>query len=410
MPSIKFTESTLSRLPCQEKTVIYYDLETHGLALAVGLKTKTFILHRDISGKSAKISIGRLGVISLEQARKAAAEMLVQILNGIDPRLERKRKAEAEVAEHVAQISLSLMIDTYVEVKGLKDSTATDIQLMKNIWLSDWMSVSIHSITVDMVLAKHRELGKNTGEPTANKTFRYLRAILNHAMVFNSLRENPVLALSRSQSWFKNRRRQSLLLPHQFTSWYQALMAEKDDRIRDLGELLLFTGLRLSEGLELEWELVSFQTGRETFTVKDTKNGDDLALPIIRHLLPMFVRRYKANDNKSIWVFPGTGATGHLVEPKKTIARIEVKCGIKVGFHDLRRTFETTAEGLDIPYYALKRLLNHRLSNDVTAGYIIRDPQRLREPSELVAKRILELIRGSATTPSSATEFYGDGI
>lgn len=410
MPSLKFTENTLSRLPCQEKTVIYYDTDTHGLALSVGSKAKTFILHRDISGKSAKISLGRLGVISLEQARKAAAEMLVQILNGIDPRLERKRKAEAEVAEHVAQISLSLMIDTYVEVKGLKDSTATDIQLMKNIWLSDWMSVSIHSITVDMVLSKHRELGKNTGEPTANKTFRYLRAILNHALVFNSLKENPVLALSRSQSWFKNRRRQSLLLPHQFTAWYAALMAEKDDRIRDLGELLLFTGLRLSEGLELEWELVSFQAGRETFTVKDTKNGDDLALPIIRHLLPMFVRRFKANGNKSIWVFPGSGKTGHLVEPKKTILRIMAKCGLKVGFHDLRRTFETQAEGLDIPYYALKRLLNHRLSNDVTAGYIIRDPERLREPSERVAAKILGLINGSGITPNSATEFYGDGI
>lgn len=410
MPTVKFTEHTISRINCQDKTVTYYDSETPGLALAVGSKTKSFLLHRDVGGKSAKITIGRHGVITLEQARKAAFEMLVMITNGVDPRLERKRKTESEAAEHIAQISLSLMIDTYIEVKGLKDSTATDIQLMKNIWLADWMCVSIHSITVDMVLSKHRELGKNTGEPTANKTFRYLRAILNHALVFNSLRENPVLALSRSQSWFKNRRRQSLLLPHQFPAWYAALMAEKDDRIRDLGELLLFTGLRLSEGLELEWQYVSFQMGMETFTVRDTKNGDDLALPIIRHLLPMFVRRFKANGHKSIWVFPGSGKTGHLVEPKKTILRIMARCGLKVGFHDLRRTFETQAEGLDIPYYALKRLLNHRLSNDVTAGYIVRDPERLREPSERVAAKILGLINGSGITPSSATEFYGDGI
>ncbi len=41
--------------------------------------------------------------------------------------------------------------------------------------------------------------------------------------------------------------------------------------------------------------------------------------------------------------------------------------------HDLRRTFITTVESLDIPAYALKRLLNHKMNHDVTAGYIIMD-------------------------------------
>ncbi len=36
----------------------------------------------------------------------------------------------------------------------------------------------------------------------------------------------------------------------------------------------------------------------------------------------------------------------------------------------------TIAEGIDIPYYALKRLVNHRMSGDVTAGYIVSDVVR----------------------------------
>lgn len=32
------------------------------------------------------------------------------------------------------------------------------------------------------------------------------------------------------------------------------------------------------------------------------------------------------------------------------------------------RTFATIAEGLDLSAYALKRLLNHKMNNDVTAG------------------------------------------
>ena len=40
------------------------------------------------------------------------------------------------------------------------------------------------------------------------------------------------------------------------------------------------------------------------------------------------------------------------------------RCGVKFTLHDLRRTFITVAESLDIPHYALKRLLNHRGGGD----------------------------------------------
>ena len=52
--------------------------------------------------------------------------------------------------------------------------------------------------------------------------------------------------------------------------------------------------------------------------------------------------------------------------------------GVSFSAHDLRRTFITIAESLDISVYALKRLLNHKMTNDVTAGYIITDVERLR--------------------------------
>lgn len=53
--------------------------------------------------------------------------------------------------------------------------------------------------------------------------------------------------------------------------------------------------------------------------------------------------------------------------------------------HDLRRTFATTAESLDLPADAVKRLLNHKMTNDVTAGYIMRDVERLRKPMQQIS-------------------------
>ena len=57
--------------------------------------------------------------------------------------------------------------------------------------------------------------------------------------------------------------------------------------------------------------------------------------------------------------------------------------------HDLRRTFITVAESLDISAYALKRLANHKMANDVTAGYIIGDAERLRIPMQRITDYLL---------------------
>jgi hypothetical protein len=45
---------------------------------------------------------------------------------------------------------------------------------------------------------------------------------------------------------------------------------------------------------------------------------------------------------------------------------------------------------LDISAYALKRLMNHKMNNDVTAGYIIGDAERLREPIQRITDYLLK--------------------
>lgn len=63
--------------------------------------------------------------------------------------------------------------------------------------------------------------------------------------------------------------------------------------------------------------------------------------------------------------------------------------GVAFTIHDLRRTYITIAESLDISAYALKRLVNHKMSNDVTAGYIISDVERLRDPMQRITSQLL---------------------
>jgi integrase len=89
-------------------------------------------------------------------------------------------------------------------------------------------------------------------------------------------------------------------------------------------------------------------------------------------------------------VFPGQGICGCIVDPTRVIARVTELSQVSFRVHDLRRTFATIAESLDIPAYALKRLLNHSGAGDVTAGYTIITTNRLRKPMEVIATYLLK--------------------
>jgi len=55
--------------------------------------------------------------------------------------------------------------------------------------------------------------------------------------------------------------------------------------------------------------------------------------------------------------------------------------------------FINTAESLDISSYAVKQLANHSSNGDVTAGYLVADPERLRKPMEKIEAQLLRLCR-----------------
>lgn len=87
--------------------------------------------------------------------------------------------------------------------------------------------------------------------------------------------------------------------------------------------------------------------------------------------------------------------------------KITENSGVPFHLHDLRRTFATVAESLDIPAYALKRLLNHKMRQDVTAGYVIADVERLRTPMQRITDFLLkaaELRRTASVTALKTNE------
>ena len=91
------------------------------------------------------------------------------------------------------------------------------------------------------------------------------------------------------------------------------------------------------------------------------------------------------------------------MEPKNVIAKVKTASRVEFTLHDLRRTFITAAERLDLGIYAIKRLVNHSLSGDVTAGYIITDVERLREPMQRITDFLVSA--GELHTKSNVIAF-----
>jgi integrase len=162
----------------------------------------------------------------------------------------------------------------------------------------------------------------------------------------------------------------------------------KSAALRDYFLLIIFTGLRREEAASLTWNQVDLKA--KTLTIVDTKNHFPHVLPLSDFLFNLFTIR--KNHAVSEYVFPGDGRTGYIIEPRKVMKKIIEKSDVSFTLHDLRRTFITVAERLDISAYALKRLLNHKMNHDVTAGYIVMDVERLREPMQMISNHLLKLM------------------
>lgn len=155
----------------------------------------------------------------------------------------------------------------------------------------------------------------------------------------------------------------------------------------------MFTGLRREEAAQLHWNNVDLKA--KTLIILDTKNNQAHTLPLSTYLLNLLKNRQLLSDSN--YVFPGTGKNGYIIEPRKQLAKVIAVSGITFTIHDLRRTFITAAESLDISAYALKRLVNHKMNNDVTAGYIVSDVERLRKPMQQITDYLVEWMNKPST-------------
>jgi integrase len=328
-----------------------------------------------------------LSRIALAIARDRAADALDGLRRGIDPKSK------------TITPTLRWALNDYLAArKDLKSATVRLYRFVVEQKLTDWLDKPLAEITGDMVEQRHRAIAATIGNDvatryrgtgTANVVMVVLRILWNFAADrLSDLPQNPCRRLRRQ--WFAEPRRTRLVRADDMPAFYRAVMALPNPVARDWFLLMMYSGMRRTESGSLRWDDVDFAQRIIHLPAVATKPGRALNLPMCDVVHDLLVAR-RALGNAGGFVLPGNNARGHIVDTSVPIKQIEAMCGIRISAHDLRRTFITVAEGLDISPLAIKALVNHSIGNDLTSGYVVFGVERLREPAQRVADRLKAL-------------------
>lgn len=369
---IKFTQQRIEKLPVPESgRVDYHDLECPKLTCRVShTGVKTFAILKWDGRTARRVTIGRFPDITVHLAREEARKGLSDLASGINP-TEKKR------AEKVRSMTLEQLLAQYLDQKQLRPASVLDYQKKTRQGFKDWMDKPVNLITRDMVLARHKKLNHGI-----DNKMRVLRLLMRYAMALKVIESNPVDVLKEVGLWSKPKRKSRIVSADTLKDWHDAVLQLPNTKAKVYLLILIYTGLRSSEALNLLWQDVDFKN--DTLTVRDTKNHSDFTTYIPKQLKP-YLRALQEETDGHTHVFPGGTAGGAMDTPRKAIAAVTRQTGIAFSSHDLRRTFATIAEAALLPETLIKKLLNHETNNNVTGGYIRTEADTLRQAIDRIA-------------------------
>lgn len=412
MRRIAFTNTALAALPLPSRgtRTEYRDDGMPALVLrltAEGMRTFAVVGWSKAKGNATRVTLGafmkpgdpsrHLGV---EQARKKAAAVLASLAAGADPNAD-KREAQAEGMTLQAALTAYLKANT-----RLKPRTREDYAAVLNEVCDDWLRKPLATITREAIQRRHAKHGAERSKARADNSVRVLRALFNYA----GIAPNPASSPKKRRAGqpgsflFDVPRKRTRLKDHQLPTWWEAVTGLQGhrsdsgaDTASDLLQFLLLTGLRAGEACGLSWAYVDVRDA--VIEVPDPKNREPHLLPLSKRLAEIIARRAEAKAGPYVFAAKSDPKAPYSYDTLRGwFQTVADECGVRITAHDLRRTFASIAEELDISASTVKRLLNHRTGRgDVTEGYILPSAERLRGAMQRIENRILEL-----ATPKAA--------
>ena len=331
-----------------------YDTELTGFGLRVRPSGRCFWFVRlRRRGKHRRISLGCTQKVSAEEARAAARRHLeVAALDGLPKRVA--RSAAPLFADYAAEFWRD-------QARHWKPATqARNAQALKNDLLPAFGGLPVDAIQRSDIIrwrddcATVRETLFNRSVPVLSAMFRYAEQL-----GYCPKGTNPCRGMKR----FKRTPLERYLTPAEYARLGRCLREDEDRYPRQVAilRLLLFTGARRSEIIDLQWAWV--QPPR--LMLPDSKTGPKI---ILLNTQACAVLAGVKRHEDCPYVFPNVKLTRPMYIDPWWLA-FRRRCALPdVRLHDLRHSFASVGINENIPLATIGKLLGHVLP-ETTARY-----------------------------------------
>jgi integrase len=375
----------------ESKRFVIWDDTLPGFGLRVEpTGRKTFIArYRAGGGRTGVLrqaTVGRLGTVTLDQARSKAKALIGAAQGGADPLGERKRARQAglsvgEVCDwYLTEASKGRLLGR--KGRSIKASTLamdrsrieTHVKpLIGKKSVANIEKRDLEQMQADIAAGRTARAVKGGkkrprgglatgGSGVASRTLGMLISIFAHAEHAGIIAVHP----GRGARKLAGSRKRARLSIEQISALGTAMREAADENPTAVAaiRLILMTGLRRLEALSLTPSQILPGGGVD---LTDSKTGSQIR-PVGKAALEAMKARIA--DNERSWLFPADRGEGHFVGLPKVLSRISDKAKLKgVTAHVLRHTFASVAGDLGYSELTIAGLLGHA-AGSVTASYV----------------------------------------
>ena len=378
---MKLTDAAIARLRPREREYTVWDSRMPGLGVRVRPSGgQSYVLLLDMGGRTKRVSLGRVGVKSLEEVRRDC----------------HARKASPETGPETARAHPVPSFRDFVagpwkaaHFDGYKSSTQKGVRNLLARQLLPVFGAQALDRIGEAGTRRWFERFSRTAPGNANHALTCLRQIMNFAVACGHIQTNPTdrIAFNRRAKLTRFLSREELARLHAVLDRHAANGAcQQADIIR----LLLFTGCRKNEIVRLRWTEVHDYM----LALEDSKTGPR-TVPLGSQARRILDRQPRAG---SPFVFPSpldpSRPRGHNLSLWDRIRR---EAGIQdVRLHDLRHTMASHAVMNGVPVPVVSRLLGHS-SVHMTLRYAHLADRDAEAAAERVGRVVDAIMRSGAT-------------
>ena len=379
--NVALTEQRVADLKATGSTIYVNDARMPGLSVRITKAgVKSYVFTKKVNGKFLRVTLGKVGGMTLNAARTATSAHHGDIAKGVDVAAARRG------AKAAAKLKATTLADAYERFLTLKERRASTVKDYKMLWrlhLSDRLKRKpLADITSSDVEKLKTEVGRKTPR-TANKVVVLLSAIMSKC---GRWADNPARGIERFEERVRTRR----LSADELARLWKALDAAEGSLWADFFMVLIVTGARREALCSMRWQDLDLAAGVWVVPAIWSKNRHEMAVPLTSIAVKVLQRRQESRT-RSPWVWPSALAkVGHVVNPEKPWRRFLKAAEIKenASLHDVRRTLGSSLAKSGATAAIISKALGH-VSPQSARAYVHLDV----EPARAAIEKALGMVR-----------------